>query len=191
MNKIKWFKVLPICMFTMLSACQSADTSAGTVQRSIEASSAGTVQRSIEASSSGDSQSATEYQCYSTSKQVAIPTEIKKWEVVDQEPVIDSKYPDSKYSVVSARIESMSMGGFPVTRTWKFEVWKSDDLFEFRKRLADKENRLLKDDTDLLNETANLVGGQPTSPPPMWIPDRKEISSKLYCITGAEAADGF
>lgn len=146
----------------------------------------------MEALSSGNSQLAMEYECHPKARQIILPPEIKTWEVLKQEPIIDNKDPDSKYNLVAVRIESMSIGGFPVTRTWNFDVWKSDELFESNKRFADKTNRIFKDSSELLNRTSEILGRQPTLPPaPMWSPDRKEISSKLYCITRAEAAQGY
>jgi hypothetical protein len=179
MNKTKCLKALTICILTMLSGCQSSDTSKGTVEKYMKAL------------SSGNSQLAMEYKCHLKDGQITLPPEIKTWEVLKQEPKTENKDPDSKYNIVSVRIESMSIGGFPVTRTWNFDVWKSDELFESNKRFADKTNRLFKDSSDLLNRTSKFLGKQPTlSPAPMWSPDRKEISSKLYCITRAEPSDG-
>lgn len=108
---------------------------------------------------------------------------LKTWRVTGQEVKTSDTDPDGRYVLVSASIEANSIGGFPVTRTWIFTVWKSDDLFESNKRTYDKFNKLMAKNEELLKQSEQITGVKiDREKPKPSMPDRGEITSKPFCI---------
>jgi hypothetical protein len=158
----------------LLSACQPSSNAGSTVETYLKALSSGNTQkqkslRCVEDPAFPD--------------KVAL-SDVKKWEIISQKEEVDKNDPDSRYVEVSARIESMSVGGFPVNQTWIFTVWKSDELFEHDKRFSAKINQLALETRKTTNEIKSAMGEQiDTSTPSLSAPNRNDISSSPYCIT--------
>lgn len=175
MNRLKI--LLAACAIASCSACQSAGTP--------EAS----VNNYLKSLSREDSRTSQGYVCWqgedAKKLRIELPTGIKKWEVTGEQEKTSEKDPDSRFSLVSARIESASVGGFPVTKTWTFEVWKSDEFYESSKRTIDRVNQTLASSDKVLANGRKLLG-QPDPPPSETMlvspPERKQVSSNPYCV---------
>jgi hypothetical protein len=174
MYQSKFFKLvnLTACSLVLLSACQTSFSAGSAVESYLE--------------SFRNNQEQKDLRCIVKD---AFPdkktlSNVRKWEIVSQEEKIDERDPDSQYVEVLARVESMSVGGFPVTQTWKFTVWKTDELFEHQKRLIAKTHELIVNTRKATNEI-NAALGKPidTSTPSLEPPDRSKTTSRPYCIT--------
>jgi uncharacterized protein (UPF0147 family) len=174
MYQSKFFKLvnLTACSLVLLSACQTSSNAGSAVESYLE--------------SLRNNQEQKDLRCIvkDAFPDKNTPNKLRKWEIVSQEEKIDERDPDSQYVEVLAKIESMSLAGFPVTQTWKFTVWKSDELFEHQKRFIAKAHKLTVNIRKTTNEI-NAALGKPidTSTPSLDAPDRSEITSKPYCIT--------
>lgn len=175
MKQTNWVRLLPVFSL-LLSSCQT------------EPSPKVAVESYLEALSSGNPQLGQEYRCFPSQNYDDFPTGIKVWKIVGQEPKSDEKDPDSQYNAVFVSIESMSVGGFSVTRTWEATVWDSNDLFEHQKRLQDKIQQIIINATKVTNEANKLLGEPLSSPSPLAPPDRTKTTSKPYCITTMKKA---
>ncbi|BAS57912.1 hypothetical protein LBWT_38770 [Leptolyngbya boryana IAM M-101] len=112
--------------------------------------------------------------------------EIQKWEILDKEIKTESDDPDSKYSLVRAKIQEKSLGGMVVDRTWIFKVWNSTELFERNKRMFDKSNRDGQRVMQQANEVLKAAGKEPVEAPKPIVPNREQYSSRPYCIVAYE-----
>lgn len=182
MNVRRTFKQIFIaaCCLGLLSACQS------------HVNAESTVENYLEALRSGKSQQQQEFRCIKSDAPTDdLLTDVQKWEILEQEKKVDERDPDSQYIEVSARIESISIGGYSVTQTWKFTVWNSDDLWEAQKRIFDKTDRLLAESWKTINKIDRALGQTTTSRPPTTLapPERDKITSKPYCITNIKRAE--
>lgn len=176
MSKFATATALTLCCLTVLPACQSANTAQKSVNSYLKAL-------------GSDEQSSRQYLCWyrQEAKELSpeLPVEIKKWEITGEKQQVDQKDPDSRHTIVSVRIESKSVGGFFVTRTWDFEVWKSDEFYESVKRAYDHVNQVFDNKNKVFEDTSKLLGDptlakkSPLIPPPK----RNTINSKPYCIT--------
>jgi hypothetical protein len=119
---------------------------------------------------------------------------MRKWEIVRSEEKVHKDDPDAQYVEVTARIESMSIGGSPVTRTWIFDVWKPDELHEHQKRFTAKTNQSMVDTRKTTNEIKSAKG-EPidafSSPSFLHPPNRSDMSSRPYCLGGFEIPRGY
>lgn len=170
MKQTNWIRLLP-AFSLLLSACQT------------EPSPKVAVESYLKTLTSGNPQLGQEYRCFPSQNYDDFPTGIKAWKIVGQEPKIDEKDPDSQYNAVFVSIESMSVGGFYVTRTWEATVWDSNDLFEHQKRFQDKIQQTIINGIKVTNEVNKLLGEPLSSPSPLAPPDRTQTTSKPYCIT--------
>lgn len=177
MKQTNWMGLLPICIF-LLPACQTVSSPKMAVESYLVAL------------SNGNPQLGQEYRCFPSENYDDFPPNVKAWKIVTQEPRSDKYDPDSHYNAVLVSIESMSVGGFLVTRTWETTVWNSNDFFEFQKRYSDKTQQNFADAYEVLNKNREFLEGSKSvvSPPPSFIPDRTKISSKPYCITRMKKA---
>lgn len=162
----------------VLSACQSTPTPQNTVDGYLKAM------------QSGNSEVLRELRCLKEdSPPIESLTGVKSWEVIGVEQKADEQDPDSQYSLVSVKIESDSAVGGSVNRTWKFSVWKSDELFAYQQRFANKAQELINRSRALVAQSSALRGEQPPAMPSssaISAPDRSTITNKLYCITSAK-----
>ncbi|MBD1878358.1 hypothetical protein [Coleofasciculus sp. FACHB-T130] len=167
----KTIPLLALFAGCFLSACQNSNTSEGSV-RSL-----------LTALGKGDVQNAKQYQCWKGEETVALPQGISKWEVAGEEQKTDERDPSSQYKSVLVRIESKSVGGFPVTKFWAFDVWKSDEFFEHHKRAVDDINQTLAKGAKAIEDVNQLLGKDSTPQPKVVLPaERKTISSNPYCV---------
>lgn len=143
-----------------------------------------TVDAYLEAIKKGEPRQQQELSCHQ--KESAKPddplVDIQKWEIVEQEPKTSETDSDGKYQLVSAKIESKTLGNFTVTRTWKFSVWKTDDFFESNKRFFDKWNRKGAEMNAILRETQKALGEKPVDASKPVVAERSDYSPKRYCI---------
>ncbi len=168
--------VCTIASLLPLSACQSTGTPKATVNNYLKTLSG----KDIKASQ--------DYQCWQGEAKelpIELPTIIRKWEVTGEQDETGDKDPDSHYKLVSARIESLSVGGFPVTKTWNFEVWKSDEFYENSKRYYDSLNQSLDQGNKAVEQMDSILGSSRPELKPKFLspPDRTAVSSKLYCVS--------
>ncbi|MCY7323989.1 MAG: hypothetical protein LH660_19875 [Phormidesmis sp. CAN_BIN36] len=156
----------------VLSGCQASPTPKNTVDAYLEVLQKGKTQQQQELSCRRKDEV----------KSNDLLTNVEKWEVTEQETVTAKDDSDAKVEVVSAKVETKTIGGFSVTRTWKFAVWKSDDFFEARKRRADLLNQSAAKTDELVNRVNALAGQEPVEIRKPEVPQRSDYSSKLYCI---------
>jgi hypothetical protein len=155
---------LTICSLILLSACQTSDNASSTIESYLKA-----VQ-------SGSTQEQKDIRCVTQTSfpDKAMLGDMRKWEIVRSEEKVHKDDPDARYVEVSARIESMSSRGLPVTYTWVFGVWKPDELHEHQKRFTAKTNQLMADTRKTTNEIKSAKG-EPID------------ASPLFCVLQTEA----
>lgn len=143
-----------------------------------------TVSAYLEALQKGKIQQQQELGCHSKElpKSKEPLTNIQKWEVVEQEPQASETDSDGRYNLVSAKVETKALGGFSVTRTWKFSVWKSEDFFESNKRLIDSLNQQAAKTYEVVNQVNTALGEPQVEPRKPVVPKRDNYSSKQYCV---------
>lgn len=168
---------LTICSLVLLSACQTSSNAGSTMESYLKA-----VQN-------GNFQEQKDIRCITESSfpGKAILGDVRKWEIVRSEEKIHSDDPDAQYVEVSARIESMSIKGFPVTQTWKFSVWKPDELHEHQKRYIAKTNQEMAEARKTTNQIKS-ANEEPidSAPSVLHPPNRSKMSSRPYCLGGFE-----
>jgi hypothetical protein len=173
---------LTICSLVLLSACQTSSNAGSTIESYLKA-----VDR-------GNTQEQQDLRCVTETSfpDKAMLGEMRKWKILSQKQKVHKDDPEAQYVEVSARIESMSSKGFPVTHTWIFEVWKPDELHEHQKRYIAKTNQLMVDTRKTTNEIKSAKGEAiDPSPSSLRPPKRSEMSSRPYCLGGFEIPKGY
>ena len=173
---------LAICSLILLPACQTSDNASSTIENYLKAV------------HSGNTQEQKDIRCVTETSfpDKAMLGDMRKWEIVRSEEKVQKDDPDAQYVEVTARIESMSNGRFPVTYTWIFHVWKPDRLHEHQKRYIAKANQLMADTRKTTNEIKSATG-EPIDASPSLLrpPNRSDMSSRPYCLGGFEIPKGY
>jgi hypothetical protein len=108
---------------------------------------------------------------------------IQSWQITESEKAFKDR--DSKYIKVFARINYSNNQS--IARTIAFEVWESDELFEYAKRFKDKIDRQLQESEELVNSVNELLD-QPSlnHTARLTILNRNDYSSEKYCVLGIQ-----
>ncbi|MBW4422223.1 MAG: hypothetical protein KME13_23910 [Myxacorys californica WJT36-NPBG1] len=174
MRKLSFIPVIAVSLL-MLSGCQNTKTPEGVFNAYLETLKSGKVEKQKDLT------------CRLQALEVKNPLlEVQKWEITGQETKANEEDSESKYHLLAVRISEKSLGGMVVDRTWKFKVWKSDELFESHKRLFDKLNRGSAQAIESVRQLQKMAGETPMEAAKPVVTDRKEYSSNSYCVSNYE-----